>query len=274
MKKNRAELVATFIIGYVTLLVICLVIYFIFSKTVGLNIFGKTADQSTILTNLFIWSATLYAPIVAIFLFDNWKVQEKYKQNVEMLSKSFLSISKSNKEILEINESIDDIYQSYLSYKNFILSRKLINQEILLDDKNIISFEENISMYIRLNKTNLNDDLIKNYISKFNYIKLYQHSIQKNYNEKIVKILNKKEDQIIYDTEVTYIRINPEDEIPNELKEPMIELQKLDEAMDLIIYTIEYDEENKQIRNYKKLIIELKEDYKSITSIIENELNI
>ncbi|MFW6699534.1 hypothetical protein ACODTP_18700 [Acinetobacter pittii] len=82
MMKNRAELIATFIIGYLVLLSICVLFYFIFATSVELKFFSEKFDQATIITNLLIWSATLYAPVIAYMAFDNWREQT----NKQMLS--------------------------------------------------------------------------------------------------------------------------------------------------------------------------------------------
>ena len=98
MKKEiKAELVAQAVIGYILLLLIVLAIYLIFALLVDLNIFSKQADQSTILTNLFIWSATLYTPFLAYMAYSDWKEQKHYDVVINTLNEMVDTVNKLTK---------------------------------------------------------------------------------------------------------------------------------------------------------------------------------
>ena len=100
MKKEiKAELVAQAVIGYILLLLIVLAIYLIFALLVDLNIFSKQADQSTILTNLFIWSATLYTPFLAYMAYSDWKEQKHYDVVINTLNEMVDTVNNLSTEI-------------------------------------------------------------------------------------------------------------------------------------------------------------------------------
>jgi len=104
--KNRAELITTFIIGYLILLSICILLYFIFTNLVDLKFFSDKFDQATIITNLLIWSATLYAPVVAYMVLDSWREQT----NKQMLSNEAKELWK---KFVDIDKDSHDIYFHY-----------------------------------------------------------------------------------------------------------------------------------------------------------------
>lgn len=163
MKKNRAELVATFIIGYVTLLAICLVIYFIFTKAVDLQIFGKMADQSTVLTNLFIWSATLYAPLIFVLLVDNWKNEKKYELRKEFLVIILKNLSKNHYNMLQITGRMKEIYKN-----KTINSIKKNEIKLFLEKEKIESMSE-IYSSINIIKVTQNTDLLHKKIKEYEH---------------------------------------------------------------------------------------------------------
>lgn len=107
--KNRAELIATFIIGYLILLSICIFLYFIFANLVDLKFFSEKFDPATIMTNLLMWSATLYAPMIAIFLFSDWKDQHNKLFHSERALELISLLKKLNKDISLINITINYI---------------------------------------------------------------------------------------------------------------------------------------------------------------------
>lgn len=227
MKKNRAELVATFIIGYVALLAICLVIYFIFTKAVGLQIFGNISDQSTVLTNLFIWSATLYSPIIIFTLADQWKKEKSYDEIKIIFDEIYENLSESYYKMLLLNVRITDIYNngecSFENKKNienfefeyniktFVKIYSLLDRYKVIknDDSIYLKFREYESLYMRLDSNN--SHLIK-YLktdNKIHFKTTYEKSYKTIYDSRktetpqIIKELNypeaNKDLEIVYD---------------------------------------------------------------------------
>lgn len=131
MKKEiKAELVAQAVIGYILLLLIVLAIYLIFALLVDLNIFGKQADQSTILTNLFIWSATLYTPFLAYMAYSDWKVQKKYDIEKEYADKAIHII-------YNINKHFNKCFYTYIHLKELDTKIVYLNNKVVNSDFNL-----------------------------------------------------------------------------------------------------------------------------------------
>lgn len=98
--------VSYFILGYLILFGFCILLYGFFVWLKDIEIFSDTFDRATIITNLLIWSATLYAPLVAVIILDNWRVQS----NKLMLSKEAQEVWKQFVEIDKSSSNIDLIY--------------------------------------------------------------------------------------------------------------------------------------------------------------------
>lgn len=107
--KNKAEVIAFYTIGYLVLLIFCFLIYGIFACLSDIGLFGKLVDHSAIFTSLLGWSATLYAPIIAIFLFSDWKDQHNKSFHSERALDLISLLKKLNKDISLIKITIEYI---------------------------------------------------------------------------------------------------------------------------------------------------------------------
>ncbi|WP_151799068.1 hypothetical protein [Acinetobacter calcoaceticus] len=74
------ELTAKLLITYIVILAICFLIY----ALVVLPTSG--AEKVNAIIGLLGWSATIFAPIAAFYLIDNWKDQAKYNEQLSTLS--------------------------------------------------------------------------------------------------------------------------------------------------------------------------------------------
>lgn len=92
-----------FIFGYCLLLIMGLLFFVFF-----LNM--KTSDVAVI-SNIFVWSATLFAPITAFFIFNGWKSQHNKTVERELADNLSLCLSKQR-------DAIGQIY--YVMYLNKI----------------------------------------------------------------------------------------------------------------------------------------------------------
>lgn len=102
MKKNLNTLLV-FSIAYIFLLLVGLSIFYLFFKM-------KFTDIAVI-SNIFVWSATLFAPVTAYFIFDGWKTQ--HNKSVERI---LAENSSANLNI--VKENLGQIY--YILYLNKI----------------------------------------------------------------------------------------------------------------------------------------------------------
>lgn len=77
---KKLSLIVKLIISYVILLDFVFLFY-VFNT-------DPSSDQTargSVLTNLLVWSATLFTPIAAYFFYDSWKDQKNYELNKEIL---------------------------------------------------------------------------------------------------------------------------------------------------------------------------------------------
>lgn len=192
--KNRAELITTFILGYLILLSICILLYFIFANLVDLKFFSDKFDQATIITNLLIWSATLYAPAVAYMVLDSWREQtnkQMLSNEAKELWKRFVDIDK-NSSLINIKNHPIKKTADYLKLceTDYFKQIKNIQNEInfILVDfyyfKELCKNKDDISkLYFDLYETNrdynIQTEAYKNsYTSEF-------YSIEKEFREKL-----------------------------------------------------------------------------------------
>lgn len=146
--KIKAELIAEVIIGYVVLLFLVWCMYMIFQHLVGLNIFGKQSDQSTVLTNLLIWSATLYTPFLAYMAYTDWREQKNYELQKEIMlkiselvSEQFIKIAKHARKA----DNLKKVESEEVIISNFEEAQNCYNVNILNEIFVLLKLYENIS---------------------------------------------------------------------------------------------------------------------------------
>ncbi|MEQ1091623.1 hypothetical protein ABLT91_10645 [Acinetobacter pittii] len=108
---NRNKVKTKLIITYLLILIICLIIFNIISSP-------SDQDKNNVIVGLLGWSATIYAPIAAYLLLDNWKVQKKYEIQKEIIIKAIEKLALLDRDI-----------KKYCSY-HFAL--KNISEEVIL----------------------------------------------------------------------------------------------------------------------------------------------
>ncbi|MDC5223261.1 hypothetical protein NRA24_14140, partial [Acinetobacter baumannii] len=77
---KKFELIIKLVITYIFLLAICFIIY----ALIVLPVTG--AEKVNAIIGLMGWSATIFAPIAAFYLIDNWKDQAKYNEQLTTLT--------------------------------------------------------------------------------------------------------------------------------------------------------------------------------------------
>ena len=102
MKRNL-KLFAIFSVGYLFLLALGLIVFWGF--------FNLKFTDSSVLSNIFVWSATLFAPITAFFIFEGWKTQHNKSVERSLAEQSSVNLNK-------IKENLGQIY--YAMYLNKI----------------------------------------------------------------------------------------------------------------------------------------------------------
>jgi hypothetical protein len=127
---KRIELIAKLIITYAFLLALCFLLY----GLVVLPVNG--AEKVNAIIGLLGWSATIYAPIAAFFLLDNWKDQKAYELKKEYISLvlhdlrpifSKILIISTNTSNIEKVEKFLVINKGYLDYNALALGNDVTN---------------------------------------------------------------------------------------------------------------------------------------------------
>ncbi|RSO00960.1 hypothetical protein [Acinetobacter pittii] len=130
------ELTAKLLITYIVILAICFLIY----ALVVLPTNG--AEKVNAIIGLLGWSATLFAPLAAFILINNWKEQIKHEKALECLSNVFNQISQFHFTIYYLKKSNkpDEIKRNFnaMNLEEFIEYTK----EVLIEFENI---NQNIS---------------------------------------------------------------------------------------------------------------------------------
>ncbi|MDO7210247.1 hypothetical protein [Acinetobacter nosocomialis] len=228
MNKNKAEVIATFIIGYFVLLVFCFLIYFLYGSLIGIQIIGKMTDSSAFFVGLLGWSATLYAPLIAIFLFTDWKEQKKFEVGKQYAEKVL-------ENLFELNSSIESVYFLSIRIDQVIYENPLgqiIYSDIPKTIKNCIKYNNHLSSsyenLIRLNST----------VSQLIVV-----NGQKNINTHPLQKLRMKYESVFL---ILQVRL----ELRNHL---------IDKINNLIVYSIENNDLSKS-KEIKKIALCLKND--------------
>lgn len=102
MKRNL-KLFVMFSIGYLFLLVVGIIAFRV--------LFNLKFTDTSVISNIFVWSATLFAPISAFFIFEGWKIQHNKSVERSLAEQSSINLNK-------IKENLGQIY--YAMYLNKI----------------------------------------------------------------------------------------------------------------------------------------------------------
>lgn len=111
---KKIYLIVKLFIAYIFVLGLCFLLY----KLVVLPTSG--AEKVNAIIGLLGWSATIFAPVSAFFLLDNWKDQTKYNAILDQVIKLTDELSKLSIEIDSIRSSpqvFSFLYKLFLAYK-------------------------------------------------------------------------------------------------------------------------------------------------------------
>lgn len=103
---HKFELIVKLFLSYICLLLLC----FLFYALVVLPV--TEAEKVNAIIGLFGWSATIYAPIAAYVLLDNWKAQNHYIVKINILIEMLDTIELFSKAIDNLRS--EDIYEPLL----------------------------------------------------------------------------------------------------------------------------------------------------------------
>lgn len=213
----KINLVIKMITTFIFVLVISLLIYKFF-------IYPLSGDKASSLASMFGFAATLFAPIAAFLLINNWKEQLKHEKGLESLSNAFNEICSIHFILYYLKKSgkTDEIKENF---------EKLNNEDFLKYTKETLEYFEEINEKISQHYNNLSTTLSQFSIIKeideerFEYILDSYFMIQWNFltivkdyinflmsakkNGQNLNLLKKNELFIVREIQLKYIK-NPE----------------------------------------------------------------
>lgn len=139
--------------------------------------FGMKITDVSVISNIFVWSATLFAPITAFFIFNGWKSQHNKTVERELADAISLNLNKVKEGLGQIYHLI---YLNKVSHPHFypINNRPLpdnIKTTILGFNKTVI--ESTTTLNKDLNRLSRNNFQLKDFFDKYNkeFNQLHSH---------------------------------------------------------------------------------------------------
>ena len=77
---HLAESVCLFLIIYIILFIAS----FLIGQILNIHFITEEHNRASVISNMFVWSATLFAPLAALLLVNSWKVQKNYDLQKEI----------------------------------------------------------------------------------------------------------------------------------------------------------------------------------------------
>lgn len=111
---HLAETICLFLIIYLALFIAA----FLVGQTLNLHFATETQGKASVISNMFVWSATLFAPLAALLLINSWKIQKKYEVQKEV-SMTFLNSILNIVSLAEELHSLCTEFQSPKDIKEF-----------------------------------------------------------------------------------------------------------------------------------------------------------
>ena len=143
-----AETISISLIFYIVL--VC------FALCIGLaltTIFGTaTSDIPSVISNMFVWSATLIAPIIVILLLDSWKSQKNFESDSELLNTAEINLIRFKFETDLICKQIIKIYDLYNINKQYYFTNALYTKPLSINRQLLDDFYLNIERFIAYTK--------------------------------------------------------------------------------------------------------------------------
>lgn len=144
---KKVSLIAKLIISYALLLNFAFLFY-VFNTDPGSDQTAKGA----VLTNLLVWTATLFTPIAAYFFYDSWKEQKNFETDLELLKECDENLIRFKKDLDFICYKIIKIYNEYEKNKNYYIAHSIYKKDLELESKYLDDFYIHINRYLDFHK--------------------------------------------------------------------------------------------------------------------------
>ncbi|MHC6187048.1 hypothetical protein ACYU0V_13030 [Acinetobacter sp. X9] len=176
------------LIFYTILVLFAIGIGLILTKTYG----TESKDVPSVISNMFVWSATLIAPIIAILLLNSWRFQKNYEANFELLNTAEENIIRFKNEIDPICKTIIKIYDLYQNNnEDYYLANSLYKDTINEKNPYLLDFYINITRYLNYNEDEELASLINEFYEIANNILYINKDIINDHYFSIYKLLRR-----------------------------------------------------------------------------------
>lgn len=110
------------------------------------------ADTPAVLSNMFVWSATLIAPIVAIILINSWRHQKNFEANFELLNASEENLIRFKNKIFPICQTVIKIHEIGSQDQTYFLAHSLFRHPLEISNQCLDDFYLNMERYLNYNE--------------------------------------------------------------------------------------------------------------------------
>lgn len=154
-----AETIALSLIFYIVLVCFALCI------GLALTTFFETENKEipSVISNMFVWSATLIAPIIAILLLNSWRYQKNFEADSTLLNSSEENLIRFNRKIDLICRTVIRIYEVYKQENSYYLGHSIMRKAHEISDQLLDDFYLNMERYLNYNENLELKNLLKEY---------------------------------------------------------------------------------------------------------------
>ncbi|HEO1786785.1 TPA: hypothetical protein VAM23_003355 [Acinetobacter baumannii] len=145
--------------GIIGTIVISLIFYIVIVSLalwIGLSFTHKygnsTTDTPAVLSNMFVWSATLIGPIVAIILINSWRYQKNFEANFELLNASEENLIRFKNKIYPICQTVIKIHEVGCQDQRYYLAHSLFRRPLQISDECLNDFYLHMERYLNYNE--------------------------------------------------------------------------------------------------------------------------
>ncbi|MCG6036881.1 hypothetical protein MER72_05735 [Acinetobacter baumannii] len=151
-KKNMPNgIVGTIVISllfYIGIVILALGIGQFFTYKYG----NSTTDTPAVLSNMFVWSATLFGPIVAIILINSWRYQKNFEANFELLNASEENLIRFKNKVYPICQTVIKIHEVGCQNQTYYVAHSLFRHPIEISNECLNDFYLHMERYLNYNE--------------------------------------------------------------------------------------------------------------------------
>lgn len=172
---HLAESVCLFLIIYIILFIVS----FLIGQILNIQFITEEHNRASVISNMFVWSATLFAPLAALLLINSWKSQKIYEVQKEV-SMTFLNSILNIASLAEELHALCKEFQSPSDIQEFGKEIKKRSDELSIKYLEMIkTMKSNNNLYKGLFMKNTDKPLINldNFINLHEAFDLYFENI-------------------------------------------------------------------------------------------------